>query len=130
MQKGANAQRDPDSGVRCRATEALIESGSIDRVSIPLLISDLRKDEDTARCAEDVLSLAGLFDNEVMHSMIHLVQDETDPDIRSRAAGVLMHLGPRAREAIPALIRAQKDQVPGADMALRSVRSSVPKRHN
>ncbi len=53
--------------------EALIEAGSTDRVSIPLLIADMRKDEDTARCAEDVLGLAGIFDNEVMHSMVRLV---------------------------------------------------------
>ena len=128
MQNVAQAQRDIDPGVRCRASETLIESGSVDRVSIPLLISDLRKDEDTARCAEDVLGLAGLFDNDVIHSMIRLVQEETDPDIRSRAAQVLMHLGPRARDAVPALLRAQKDQVPGAEMALRAVKASVPRR--
>ena len=57
----------------------------------------------------DVLGLAGLFDNDVMRSMIRLVGDEKDPDVRSRAARVLMHLGPRAREAVPALLRAQKD---------------------
>ncbi len=130
LQKVAKAQRDTDAGVRCRAAETLIESGSTDRVSIALMISDLRKDEDTARCAEDVLGLAGLFDNDVMRSMVRLVQEETDPDIRSRASRVLMHLGPRAREAVPALIRAQKDQVPGAEMALRAVRASSPRRRN
>jgi len=128
MQKVAKAQRDLDSGVRCRAAETLIETGSTDRVSIPLLIGDLRKDEDTARCAEDVLGLAGMFDNDVMHSMMRLVQEDKDPDIRSRAARVLMQLGPKAREAIPVLLRAQKDQVPGAEMALRSVRAPISKR--
>ena len=130
MQKVAKAQRDPDAGVRCRASETLIESGSTDRVSTALLISDLKKDEDTARCAEDVLSLEGLFDADVPRSMIRLVQEEKDPDIRSRAARVLMHLGPRAREAIPALLRAQKDDVPGAAMALRAVRASVVRRRH
>jgi HEAT repeat protein len=128
LQKVAKAQRDSDPGVRCRASETLIESGSTDRASSALLIADLKKDEDTARCAEDVLSLAGLFDSEVVHSMIRIVQEEKDPDIRSRAARVLMHLGPRAREAIPALLRAQKDEVPGAAMALRAVRTALPKR--
>jgi HEAT repeat protein len=128
LQKVGKAQRDPDSGVRCRACETLIESGAVDRVSIPLLIGDLRKDEDTARCAEDVLGLAGLFDSDVIHAMSRLVLQETDPDIRSRAAHVLMHLGPRAREAIPALIRAQKDQVPGAEMALKAIRLPAPRR--
>ena len=56
MRKVAKAQRDPDPGVRCRAAETLIEAGAPDRVSTALLIEDLKKDEDTARCAEDVLS--------------------------------------------------------------------------
>jgi HEAT repeat protein len=130
MSRVAKAQRDPDAGVRCRASETLIETGSTDRVSIALLIGDLRKDEDTARCAEDVLGLAGLFDPDVASSMTRLVQDDKDPDIRSRAAMVLMHLGPRARAAIPALLRAQKDEVPGAAMALKAIRASVSKRRS
>jgi len=129
LSRVAKAQRDPDAGVRCRASETLIEAGSTDRISIELLITDLRRDEDTARCSEDVLSLAGLFDPEVGRSMIRLVQDDKNPDIRSRAARVLMHLGPRARPAIPALLRAQKDEVPGAAMALKAIRASVSKRH-
>jgi len=92
------------------------------------LISDLKKDEDTARCAEDVLGLAGLFDPDVVRSMIRLVQEEKDPDIRSRAAQVLMHLGPRAHDAIPALVHAQKDDVPGAEMALRAIRLPPPRK--
>jgi HEAT repeat protein len=130
LQKVAKAQRDQDPGVRCRAAEALIEYGSTDRVSISLLIGDLNRDEDTARCAEDVLGLAGLFDNDVMRSMIRLVGEDKDPDVRSRAARVLMHLGPRAREAVPALQRAQKDQVPGADMALKAVRAPAGRRRS
>jgi len=122
MRKVAKAQRDSDPGVRCRAAEALIEAGAPDRVSTSLLIDDLRKDEDTARCSEDVLSLAGLFDLDVVHSMTRLVEEEKDPDIRSRAARVLMHLGPRAREAIPVLLHAQRDDVPGAAMALKAIR--------
>ncbi len=128
LQRVAKAQRDQDPGVRCRAAESLIEYGSADRVSILLLIGDLSRDEDTARCAEDVLGLAGLFDNDVLRSMIRLVGEEKDPDVRSRAARVLMHLGPRAREAVPALLRAQKDQVPGAEMALKAVRASAANR--
>jgi HEAT repeat protein len=128
LQKVAKAQRDPDPGVRCRAAESLIESGSADRVSIALLIGDLGRDEDTARCAEDVLGLAGLFDDDVTRSMIRLVAEDKNPDVRSRAARVLMHLGPRAREAVPALLQAQKDQIPGAEMALKAVRAPAPKR--
>ena len=123
MRKVAKAQRDSDPGVRCRAAEALIEAGALDRVSTALLIEDLKKDEDTARCSEDVLSLAGLFDSNVVHSMTRLVLEEKDPDIRSRAARVLMHLGPRAREAVPALLHAQKDDVPGAAVALKAIRA-------
>ena len=130
LQNVARSQRDADPGVRCRAAESLIESGSTDRVSISLLISDLRRDEDTARCAEDVLGLAGLFDADVMHSMIRLVQEDKDPDVRSRAARVLMHLGPRAREAIPALAHAVKDQIPGAEMALKAVRAPVTRKRS
>ena len=112
--------------------EALIRALFVrdDRVLPRDLIGDLNRDEDTARCAEDVLGLAGLFDNDVMRSMIHLVGEEKDPDVRSRAARVLMHLGPRAREAVPALLRAQKDQIPGAEMALKAVRAPTPKRHS
>jgi HEAT repeat protein len=128
LRRVAGAQRDADPGVRCRAAQTLVEAGSTDRVSIALLIDDLRKDEDTARCAEDVLGLAGLFDIDVVHSMIRLVQEEKDPDIRSRAARVLMHAGPRAREAVPVLLRAQKDDVPGASMALRAVRAWRPRK--
>ena len=130
MRKVAKAQRDPDAGVRCRASETLVEAGSTDRVSIALLTSDLRKDEDTARCAEDVLGLVGLFDFDVVRSMTRLVQEDKDPDIRSRAARVLMHLGPRAREALPVLLRAQKEEVPGAAMALKAIRASVLRRHS
>jgi HEAT repeat protein len=61
--------------------------------------------------------------------MIRLVDQEKDPDVRSRAARVLMHLGRRAREAVPALLHAQKDEVPGAAIALKAVRASVLKRH-
>jgi HEAT repeat protein len=128
MQKVARAQRDSDPGVRCRAAETLIEAGSPDRVSIALLIADLKSDEDTARCAEDVLGLAGLFDPDDTHSMVRIIQEEKDPDIRSRAARVLMHIGPRAHEAVPALLHAQKDDGPGAAMALKAVRAPAPRR--
>lgn len=130
LQKVAKAQRDADPGVRCRAAETLVEAGMSDRVSIALLIGDLRKDEDTARCAEDVLGLAGFFDRDVVHSMTRLVQEDKDPDVRSRAARVLMHLGPRAREAIAALLHAQKDEIPGAAMALRAIRATAYRRRS
>ena len=129
LRRVAKAQRDNDPGVRCRAAEMLIEYGSADRVSISILIDDMNRDEDTARCAEDVLGLAGLFESDVVRSMSRLVSEDKDPDLRSRAARVLMHLGPRARDAIPALLRAQKDQIPGSEMALRAVRAPFPKRH-
>ncbi len=128
LQKVAKAQRDDDSGVRCRAAETLVESGAVDRVAIGLLTGDLRGDEDTARCAEDVLGLVGLFDNDVVHSMTRLVREDPNVDIRSRAARVLMHLGPKAKEAIPVLSHAQKDDVPGAEMALRAVRTPASRR--
>lgn len=127
LQKVARAQRDEDPGVRCRAAESLIEYGYSDRVSIALLMGDLRRDDDTARCAENALSMAGLFDPDVTFSMIHLVQTEKDPDVRSRAAQILMHMGPRARQAVPALMRARDEKVPGAEMALRAIRA-VPSR--
>jgi HEAT repeat protein len=130
MQNVAKAQRDPDAGVRCRAAEALVETGALDRLSIALLIGDLKKDDDTALCAEDVLGLAGLFDPHVVRSMIRLVQEEKDPDLRSRAARVLMHLGSRAREGIPVLLHAQKDDVPGAGMALKAIRAAISSRRN
>ena len=60
--------------------------------------------------------------------MTRLVQEEKDPDMRSRAARVLMHLGPRAREAVPALLHAQRDNVPGAAMALKAVRIRNPRK--
>lgn len=124
LQRVARAQRDEDPGVRCRAAESLIEAGSFDRVSIALLMNDLRRDEDVARCAENALSMAGLFDTDVIYSMIHLLQTEKDPDVRSRAAQILMHMGPRARQAVPALMRARDEKVPGAEMALRSIRGT------
>jgi hypothetical protein len=125
LQLVARAQRDDDPGVRCRAAESLIEFGSPDRVSIALLMGDLRRDEDTARCAENVLGLAGLFDSDVVYSMMHLVEREKDPDVRSRAARVLMHLGSRARQAEGALLRAKNEKVPGAEMALKAIRVPV-----
>lgn len=124
LQKVARAQRDEDPGVRCRAAESLIESGYTDRVSIALLMGDLRQDEDTARCAENALGKVGLFDPDVTYSMMHLLQNEKDPDVRSRAAQILMYIGPRARQAVPALTRARDDKVPGAEMALRSIRGA------
>ncbi len=125
--KVARAQRDVDPGVRCRAAGTLIESGAWDRVSTALLIGDLRRDDDTALCAENVLGLVGLFDEAVVYSMMHLVQQDKDIDVRSRAAHVLMHLGTRARPAIPALQRAREEKVPGADVALRAIRAPAKK---
>ncbi len=129
LQKVAHAQKDEAPGVRCRAAETLIESGATDRVSISLLIGDLRGNEDSARCAENVLAMAGLFSDDVMYSMMHLVAEDKDIDVRSRAARVLMHLGPRASPAIPVLQRARQDKVPGTEMALRAIRSSPNRKH-
>src|SRR5207245_9370843 len=92
-------------------------------------IGVLARDEDAARCGDDVLGLAGLCESDVVRSMGRLVSEEKDPDLRSRAARVLMHLGPLARDAIPALLRAQKDQIPGPELAIKAVRAPFPKRH-
>jgi HEAT repeat protein len=130
LQRAARAQKDGDPGVRCRAVEALVELGSVDRISTALLIEDLKKDEDTGRCAVEALGQAGHFEPEVVRSMIHLLETERNADFRGRAASVLIQLGPKAREALPALVRAAKDQVPGAELAVKAIRTSLPRRRH
>ncbi len=121
----ARAQRDPDLGVRCRAVETLIEWNATDRVAVPLLVADLRAEDESARCAMSALAQLGLFHNGVVSEMIRLLRSR-DRLVRSRAAAVLAPLGARAREAIPALEKAHKEQVPGAGNALRAIRASLP----
>lgn len=126
LQLIGKAQRDPDSLVRCLATEELLELGSPDRVAVPLLVNDLKGDDDSARCAAEALGLAGHFNSDVVPALIKVLQ-EKDPLWRSRAALILMQLGARAREAIPALVIAQKDGIPDADNALKVIRESLPR---
>jgi HEAT repeat protein len=126
LQLLGKAQRDPDPLVRCLATEELLELKSADRVAIPLLINDLKGEDDSARCATEALGLAGHFNEDVVPALI-TVLGEKDPLVRSRAALILMQLGARAREAIPALTLAQKDGIPDADNALKVIRESLPR---
>jgi HEAT repeat protein len=119
----ARAQRDKDPGVRCRAADVLVEWGAHDRVALTLLINDLRGSEDDARCAVDALAAAGPFEPGVVSEMIHLLNGK-DRELRMRAASVLRQMGPRAREALPALERAQKDQIPGAAQAVRAIKNA------
>jgi len=126
LQLIGKAQRDPDPLVRCVATEELLELGSADRVAVPLLVNDLKGEDDSARCAAEALGLAGHFNHDVVPALIKVLQ-EKDPLSRSRAALILMQLGARAREAIPALVIAQKDGIPDADNALKVIRESLPR---
>ena len=126
LQLIGKAQRDPDPLVRCLATEELLELGSPDRVAVPLLVNDLKGEDDSARCAAEALGLAGHFNHDVVPALIKVLQ-EKDPLSRSRAALILMQLGARAREAIPALVIAQKDGIPDADNALKVIRESLPR---
>lgn len=121
----AKAQRDPDPGVRCRAVETLIEWSAADRVAISLLVSDLQRNEEDARCASGALADTGLFHSAVTREMIRLLNTDR-PEWRSRAAGVLMHLGARGKDALPALEKAQKDRISGATNAIRAIKAALP----
>lgn len=120
----ARAQRDKDATVRCLAARQLVEMGAADRVSVAVFINDLRSGASDVHCAEDALGMAGLFNPDVVPALTKLL-DEKDRETRSRAAFVLMQLGYKAKDAIPALQRAQKDQVSGADNALKAIRNAV-----
>ena len=122
----ARAQRDPDPAVRCLAAEQLVEMGAADRVAVNLLAADLRAGGGQALCAGEALAQAGLFNPDVVAALVRLLQ-EKDRAVRSRAAALLMQLGARAREALPALQQAQKDQIPGAEAALRAIREALPR---
>jgi HEAT repeat protein len=123
----ARAQRDQDPGVRCRAAEALVDMGAYDRVATALLLNDLKGEDVNARCAADALALVGHFEPALVRALIRSLQ-EGDLETRSRTAFILMQLGPRAREAMPALTHAAKEQVPWAETALKAIRASIPRR--
>lgn len=123
----ARAQRDSDPGVRCLAAETLVEMGAWDRVAIPLLIADMRNAAlDEFHCPADALGMAGLFNPDVPPALVKLLQ-ESDREIRRRAVHAVMVLGSKGREALPALTQAQKDQIPGAENAIRAIRDALPR---
>lgn len=120
----ALAQRDADPGVRCMAVRQLVEMGGADRVSIDRLVDDLRREEDPA-CAVEALALTGYFNADVVAAMARLLDDRNDWRTRGRAVSVLMHLGSRAKAALPALVRAEHAQIPGAEIAVARLRQSL-----
>jgi len=69
--------------------------------------------------------MAGHFNREVVPAMTRLL-DQADPEVRRQACLVLMQLGPRAKDALPALQKAQKENVVGAENAVRAIRESLP----
>jgi len=93
--------------------------GAADRVSLERLTDDLRRVPDPA-CAVEALALAGYFNPEVVPLMAHLVEKK-DWRTQSRAVSVLLHLGGRAKAALPALLRAQREDIPGSENAIRRI---------
>ncbi len=123
-QRLAHAQRDADPQVRCEAAKQLTEIGAADRVFVPMLVRDLKSGAGAAPCAADALGMAGHFNGDVVPALVVLL-NEPDRERRSQAARLLMELGPRAKPALPALARAQRDAVPGAEMAIRALRETI-----
>jgi HEAT repeat protein len=123
----AQAQRDPDAEVRCLAARQLVEMGASDRVAVRRFSDELRTSAEEFPCALGVLALAGQFmPEDVVSRMIGLLQSK-DRAARARAAAVLIHLGARAKPALPALAVAQKDHIPGTDAAARAIRQALPR---
>jgi HEAT repeat protein len=122
----AHAQNDSDPNVRCLAAQLLVEMNAPDRVSVPPLIQDLKASSSANECAGDALGMTGHFNSEVVAALIKLLK-ESDRQLRSKAAFVLMQLGARARDAIPALEQARRDSINGADIALKTIQQSLPR---
>ncbi|MFA5975293.1 MAG: HEAT repeat domain-containing protein [Elusimicrobiota bacterium] len=120
----ARAQRDPDPMVRCLAAEQLVEMGAWDRIAVERLVADLSAEGEGTLCAREALSQAGHFNPEVVSYLIRLLQGG-DRSLRSDAAAILMQLGVKAREALPALHQAQKDRIPGAEAASHAIRDAL-----
>jgi HEAT repeat protein len=119
----ARAQKDADPWVRCWAAEDLVEMNAADRVAISRLIDDLQNPDD-ASCAAAALGLAGHFNPDVTPALIHVLQGK-NRDVQSQATAILMQLGSRAREALPALVQARHDEIPGAENAYRVIHEAV-----
>jgi HEAT repeat protein len=122
----ARAQRDTDSAVRCLAAEELVEMGASDRVAVSLLANDVKNTAFDSICAAQALAFAGRQNREVVPAVIHLLKDE-NPEVRRRALHIVMALGARAKDALPAVEQAQRDHIPGSDLALRLLREFLPK---
>lgn len=121
----AKAQRDEDPGIRCMAAQTLVEMGASDRVAIPILAADVKNSAlIDGNCPADALGMAGHFNPDVVPTLAKLL-GEKDRETRRRAVHALLQLGAKAKEALPALAQAQKDQVPGADNALNAIRDAV-----
>jgi HEAT repeat protein len=122
----AQAQKDSDPAVRCLAAEQLVEMGAPDRVAVARLSRDLKNVAADAVCAGEALAFAGRQNGDVVPVLIGLLQ-EPHPEVRRRALHVVMALGARAKDALPAVEQAQKDRIPGSDLAVRILRDSTPK---
>jgi HEAT repeat protein len=122
----AKTQRGWDSDLRCLAAQQLVEWGAWDRVAVALLAADVRRRPENVACAVTALGMAGHFNAEVVPATLRLLE-EKDPETRRLACLILMQLGPKAKDALPALAKAQKENVPGAENALRAIRDSLPR---
>jgi HEAT repeat protein len=119
----ARLQRDSRPNIRCLASQQLVEMGAWDRVAVNALATDLANGESES-CTAEALAMDGHFNPTVVPALMPILRGSAfEP--RRRAAYVLMQLGSRAEEALPLLARAQKDGVPGAQMAMRSIRDSL-----
>jgi hypothetical protein len=106
------------------AAEQLVELGASDRVSVPLLVADLKSNAGESVCAAEALAFAGHQNMDVIRALGGLL-NERDPDVRRRAAYIASALGARSKTLLPALEQAQRDGVPGAALAARVVRDAV-----
>ncbi|HVO32882.1 MAG TPA: HEAT repeat domain-containing protein [Elusimicrobiota bacterium] len=121
----AVVQRDPDPMLRCAAAQELVELGASDRVFVAMLVRDLKAGGESEACDAEALGMAGHFNEDVVPALVGLL-GEANFQWRSVAARTLMELGPRARPALPALAKAQRDGVPGADIAIKALREMIP----
>ena len=117
---------DPDAVVRRNAIIPLWELRSEATSAVPALIEALKKDPDPSvnLCALDALGWIGSADG--VPTLIVAARDGPSAAYRERALMALMHIGPKARDAVPFLIQAIKTESMATDALVRIGSFAVP----
>src|SRR5262249_2662765 len=117
----AEAVQDRDAGIRNHAVAALKKLGPAAADTLPVLKKALQHEDGGVRAA--ALAAISAIDPKPVALLTRMLADAKEPAVRRTAADGLVFLGPKAKPAIGALIKALSDRgVTGsADLALKNI---------